>query len=123
MDSVPRLHFAHVPTPIEELPRLSNKLGGPRIFIKRDDQTGLAFGGNKTRKLEFLVAEAQAQGAKMLISAGAMQSNHCRQTAAAAAKFGMECILVLSGRPISCSIFCSMRISSGLRTAKTVTLC
>jgi D-cysteine desulfhydrase family pyridoxal phosphate-dependent enzyme len=98
MDSVPRLHFAHVPTPIEELPRLSNKLGGPRIFIKRDDQTGLAFGGNKTRKLEFLVAEAQAQGAKMLISAGAMQSNHCRQTAAAAAKFGMECILVLSGQ-------------------------
>jgi D-cysteine desulfhydrase family pyridoxal phosphate-dependent enzyme len=98
MNSIPRLHFAHLPTPIEELPRLSKKLGGPRIFVKRDDQTGLAFGGNKTRKLEFLVAEAQVQGAKTLISAGAMQSNHCRQTAAAAAKFGMECILVLNGQ-------------------------
>jgi D-cysteine desulfhydrase family pyridoxal phosphate-dependent enzyme len=98
MNSIPRLRFAHLPTPIEELPRLSKKLGGPRIFVKRDDQTGLAFGGNKTRKLEFLVAEAQAQGAKTLISAGAMQSNHCRQTAAAAAKFGMECILVLNGQ-------------------------
>ena len=98
MNSIPRYRFAHLPTPIEELPRLSTALGGPQIFIKRDDQTGLAFGGNKTRKLEFLVAEAQAQGAKMLISAGAMQSNHCRQTAAAAAKFGMECILVLNGQ-------------------------
>jgi len=98
MDSIPRTHFAHLPTPIEEMPRLSEALGGPRLFIKRDDQTGLAFGGNKTRKLEFLVAEAQAQGARMLISAGAMQSNHCRQTAAAAARFGMECILVLNGQ-------------------------
>ena len=87
MTSIPRLHFAHLHTAIEEMPRLSAELGGPRLFIKRDDQTGLAFGGNKTRKLEFLVAEAQAQGAKMLISAGAMQSNHCRQTAAAAAKY------------------------------------
>ena len=95
---IPRLRFAHLPTPIEELPRLSATLGGPRILVKRDDQTGLAFGGNKTRKLEFLVAEAQEQGAKMLISAGAIQSNHCRQTAAAAAKFGFECILVLTGQ-------------------------
>jgi len=94
---IDRLHFAHLPTPIEELPRLSAFLGGPRLLIKRDDQTGLAFGGNKTRKLEFLVAEAQAQGAKMLISAGAIQSNHCRQTAAAAARFGFECTLVLTG--------------------------
>jgi D-cysteine desulfhydrase len=94
---VNRLHFAHLPTPIEELPRLSEFLGGPRLLVKRDDQTGLAFGGNKTRKLEFLVAEAQAQGAKMLISAGAIQSNHCRQTAAAAARFGFECTLVLTG--------------------------
>ena len=92
-----RLRFAHLPTPIEELPRLSAALGGPRILVKRDDQTGLAFGGNKTRKLEFLVAEAQEQGARMLISAGAIQSNHCRQTAAAAAKFGFECTLVLTG--------------------------
>ena len=94
---VQRLNFAHLPTPVEELPRLSEFLSGPRLLIKRDDQTGLAFGGNKTRKLEFLVAEAQAQGAKMLISAGAIQSNHCRQTAAAAARFGFECTLVLTG--------------------------
>jgi len=97
MNQIPRLHFAHLPTPIEELPRLSAALGGPRILVKRDDQTGLAFGGNKTRKLEFLVAEAQEQGAKMMISAGAIQSNHCRQTAAAAARFGFECTLVLTG--------------------------
>jgi D-cysteine desulfhydrase len=97
MKNIPRLHFAHLPTPIEELPRLSEALGGPRLLIKRDDQTGLAFGGNKTRKLEFLVAEAREQGAKTLISGGALQSNHCRQTAAAAARFGFDCILVLNG--------------------------
>jgi D-cysteine desulfhydrase family pyridoxal phosphate-dependent enzyme len=97
MKNIPRLHFAHLPTPIEELPRLSEALGGPRLFVKRDDQTGLAFGGNKTRKLEFLVAEASDQGAKTLISGGALQSNHCRQTAAAAAKFGFACTLVLNG--------------------------
>ncbi len=94
---IPRLHFAHLPTPIEALPRLSEALGGPRLLIKRDDQTGLAFGGNKTRKLEFLVAEARDQSAKILISGGALQSNHCRQTAAAAARFGFKCILVLTG--------------------------
>src|SRR5512134_827207 len=97
MKPIPRLHFAHLPTPIEELPRLSETLRGPRILVKRDDQTGLAFGGNKTRKLEFLVAEARDQGAKTLISGGAMQSNHCRQTAAAAARYGFECKLVLTG--------------------------
>ncbi len=97
MKEISRLHFAHLPTAIEELPRLSDHLAGPRILIKRDDQTGLAFGGNKTRKLEFLVAEARDQGAKTLISGGALQSNHCRQTAAAAARFGLDCILVLSG--------------------------
>ena len=95
--NIPRLHFAHLPTPIEDIPRLSAHLGGPRLLVKRDDQTGLAFGGNKTRKLEFLVAEAQAQGARTLISGGALQSNHCRQTAAAAARFGLDCILVLNG--------------------------
>ena len=95
---LPRLHFAHLPTAIEELPRLTKYLSGPRILVKRDDQTGLAFGGNKTRKLEFLVAEALDQGAKMLITAGALQSNHCRQTAAAAARFGLDCILVLNGQ-------------------------
>ncbi|HEX9839051.1 MAG TPA: D-cysteine desulfhydrase family protein [Anaerolineales bacterium] len=97
MKEISRLKFAHLPTPIEELPRLSEKLGGPRILVKRDDQTGLAFGGNKTRKLEFLVAEAREQEAKMLISGGALQSNHCRQTAAAAARFGFDCTLVLNG--------------------------
>src|ERR671922_1831090 len=93
----PRLNFAHLPTPIETLRRLSEALGGPRLLIKRDDQTGLAFGGNKTRKIEFLVAEARDQGARTLVSAGALQSNHCRQTAAAAARFGFKCILVLTG--------------------------
>jgi D-cysteine desulfhydrase len=94
---IPRIHFAHLPTPIDELPRLTEYLNGPRILVKRDDQTGLAFGGNKTRKLEFLVAEALEQGARMLISGGALQSNHCRQTAAAAARFGLDCTLVLNG--------------------------
>ena len=94
---IPRLHFAHLPTPIESLVRLSKFLGEPRLLVKRDDQTGLAFGGNKTRKLEFLIAEAREQGAKTLISGGALQSNHCRQTAAAAARFGFKCILVLTG--------------------------
>jgi D-cysteine desulfhydrase len=88
------LNFAQLPTPVEALPRLSEILDGPRLLIKRDDQTGLAFGGNKTRKLEFLVAEGRDQGARTLISGGALQSNHCRQTAAAAARFGFECILV-----------------------------
>lgn len=97
MNNITRLHFAHLPTPVEELPRLSDLLAGPRILVKRDDQTGLAFGGNKTRKLEFLIAEAMEQGARTLISGGAMQSNHCRQTAAAAARYGFECTLVLTG--------------------------
>jgi D-cysteine desulfhydrase family pyridoxal phosphate-dependent enzyme len=93
--TLPRLKFAHLPTAIEPLPRLSAALGGPRLLVKRDDQTGLAFGGNKTRKLEFLLAEAQANGARKLITAGALQSNHCRQTAAAAARNGFDCTLVL----------------------------
>jgi D-cysteine desulfhydrase family pyridoxal phosphate-dependent enzyme len=95
--NISRLNFAHLPTPVEELPRLTAALGGPRILVKRDDQTGLAFGGNKTRKLEFLVAEAREQGADILISAGTIQSNHCRQTVAAAARFGFDCTLVLTG--------------------------
>ena len=97
MNTIPRLHFAHLPTRVEALPRLTEYLRGPRILVKRDDQTGLAFGGNKTRKLEFLVAEALEQGAKTLITGGALQSNHCRQTAAAAARHGLGCILVLNG--------------------------
>ncbi len=94
---IPRLKIACLPTPIEPLPRLSAVLGGPRLWVKRDDQTGLALGGNKARKLEFLLAEALAVGAKTLISVGAAQSNHCRQVAAAARRFGFDCILVLNG--------------------------
>ena len=94
---LPKLNFAHLPTPVESLPRLSEQLKGPEILIKRDDQTGLAFGGNKTRKLEYLLADAQAQGADTLITGGAVQSNHCRQTAAAAARNGFSCTLVLTG--------------------------
>lgn len=87
------------PTPLHPLPRLSDSLGGPEIWVKRDDQTGLATGGNKTRKLRLLVADALAQAADTLITAGAVQSNHCRQTAAAAAQFGLQCHLVLRGSP------------------------
>ncbi len=97
MKSLPRLKIAHLPTPVDELPHLSAELGGPRLLIKRDDQTGLAFGGNKTRKLEYLLAEAQSRQARTVITAGAVQSNHCRQTAAAAAQQGLDCILVLAG--------------------------
>jgi D-cysteine desulfhydrase len=84
---------------VEHLTRLSKYLGGPEIWIKRDDQTGLAMGGNKTRKLEFLVGDALAKGCDTLITAGAAQSNHCRQTAAAAARAGLRCELVLGGEP------------------------
>jgi len=89
--------IAHLPTPVERLDRLSKHLGGPEILIKRDDLTGLATGGNKTRKLEFLVAEALAKGCDHLITTGAPQSNHCRQTAAAAAQFGLGCSLIMRG--------------------------
>jgi D-cysteine desulfhydrase family pyridoxal phosphate-dependent enzyme len=94
----PRIRIAHLPTPIEPLPRLSSRLGGPNLWVKRDDLTGLAGGGNKARKLEFLVAEALAKGADTLVTCGAVQSNHARQTAAAAAKLGLGCTLVLRGR-------------------------
>lgn len=95
LDSFPRVPLAHLPTPLEPMPRLSAALGGPPLWVKRDDATGLAFGGNKTRKLEYLMAEAQAAGADTVITAGVVQSNHVRQTAAAAAKLGMGCHLVL----------------------------
>ena len=94
----PRVRLGHFPTPLEPMPRLSDHLGGPKLWIKRDDCTGLATGGNKTRKLEYLVADAQAQGADTLITLGALQSNHARQTAAAAAKLGLKCVLVLEDR-------------------------
>lgn len=94
----PRLRFAHLPTPLEPLENLSAHLGGPKIWVKRDDCTGLAMGGNKTRKLEFLMADALDQGADTIITQGATQSNHARQTAAIAAKLGMECHVVLEDR-------------------------
>ena len=97
-DHLARVSLAHLPTPVEEMTRLRQQLGGgPRLLIKRDDQTGLATGGNKTRKLEFLAGDALAQGADILVTVGGPQSNHCRQTAAAAAKLGLRCALVLSG--------------------------
>jgi len=93
-----RRRYTAGPTPLEPMPRLSAALGGPNIFMKRDDLTGLASGGNKTRKLEFLVADALSQGADTLVTVGAVQSNHCRLTLAAAAKEGLKCRLVLEQR-------------------------
>src|SRR3712207_5481365 len=90
-----RLHLAHLPTPLEPLERLSRELGGPRIWVKRDDLTGLAGGGNKTRKLEFLLGDARNRGADMVMTAGAVQSNHARQTAAACARLDLGCELFL----------------------------
>ena len=98
LQHIPRVHFAHLPTPLERAPRLSAALGGPTVWIKRDDCTGLAGGGNKTRKLEFLLAEARAKGADTIVTFGALQSNHARQTAAACAKLGLRCELILSRR-------------------------
>ena len=93
-----RLRFAHLPTPLEPMERLSKRLGGPRLWIKRDDCTGLAGGGNKTRKLEFLMAAAVADKADAVITQGATQSNHARQTAAIAARLGMDCHILLEDR-------------------------
>jgi 1-aminocyclopropane-1-carboxylate deaminase len=90
-----RFPLAHLPTPVEPLRRLSAHLGGPEIWIKRDDCTGLASGGNKTRKLEYLLSDALAQGADTLVTIGGIQSNHTRQTAAAAARAGLRSVLVL----------------------------
>lgn len=94
----PRLRITHAPTPLEPLSRLTEMLGGPNLWIKRDDCTGLASGGNKTRKLEYLIADALAQGADTVITQGATQSNHARQTAAIAARLGLQCHLILEDR-------------------------
>jgi len=91
----PRIRITHGPTALEPMHRLTAALGGPNLWIKRDDCTGLATGGNKTRKLEYLVADAVQHGADTLITQGATQSNHARQTAAIAAKMGMECHIIL----------------------------
>jgi L-cysteate sulfo-lyase len=94
----PRVRITHAPTPLEPMTRLSRELGGPDLWIKRDDCTGLATGGNKTRKLEYLMADALAAQADVVITQGATQSNHARQTAAIAAKLGLGCELVLEDR-------------------------
>nr|WP_234899390.1 D-cysteine desulfhydrase [Ruegeria lacuscaerulensis] len=94
----PRVSLGHLPTPLEPMDRLSEFLGGPRLWVKRDDCTGLSSGGNKTRKLEFLMADAVQKGADTIITQGATQSNHARQTAAAAAKLGLACHILLEDR-------------------------
>ncbi|GGC31826.1 1-aminocyclopropane-1-carboxylate deaminase [Siccirubricoccus deserti] len=94
----PRIRLGHLPTPLEPMEALSRHLGGPKLWIKRDDCTGLSTGGNKTRKLEFLMAEALGLKADIVITQGATQSNHARQTAAAAAKLGLECLILLEDR-------------------------
>jgi D-cysteine desulfhydrase family pyridoxal phosphate-dependent enzyme len=98
LNQVPRLAFGHYPTPIEELPRFRQLLGAnaPRIFIKRDDYTGPGFGGNKVRKLEYILAKAKADGADVAISCGGVKSNHARVTAAMCARVGLRCVLVLN---------------------------
>ncbi len=95
---LPRIRLAHLPTPLEYLPRLSKYLGGPKIWIKRDDLTGPSFGGNKVRKLEFVMADALEKGANVVITTGGIQSNHARSTAAVASKLGVKAILVLRGK-------------------------
>jgi D-cysteine desulfhydrase family pyridoxal phosphate-dependent enzyme len=94
LDPFPRIHLAHLPTPLEPMRRLGEELGC-EIWVKRDDCTGLGLGGNKVRKLEFLLGAAREDGAELVITVGGVQSNHARQTAAAAAKLGMRCQLVL----------------------------
>lgn len=97
LSSLPRVPLAFTPTPLEEAPRLSAAIGGPRILIKRDDQTGLALGGNKARKLEYWLGEAMARSADVIITTGDVGSNHARMTAAAARRFGLLPVLILSG--------------------------
>lgn len=94
-----RLHLSHLPTPVEPMDRLGRYLGGPQLFIKRDDCTGLASGGNSARKLEFLMADAIGAGANVVITQGPIQSNHARQTAAIASTLNMQCALALEDRP------------------------
>lgn len=98
LEAFPRIRLGHLPTPLEPMDRLSEALGGPRIWVKRDDCTGLSSGGNKTRKLEFLLAEALRAKADCVITQGATQSNHARQTAAACARLGLACHILLEDR-------------------------
>lgn len=101
--AIPRLSYGHDPTPLEELPRLRAALGpnAPRLLVKRDDYTGPGFGGNKVRKLEYVLAQAQADGAEIAITVGGEKSNHARVTAAMCARLGLRCVLVLNAAAIS----------------------
>src|SRR4051794_2123154 len=90
---LPRVSLAHLPTPLEEMPRFTKHLNGPRVWVKRDDCTGLYFGGNKTRHNEFLLADALEKKADVLVWGAGVQSNNCRQTAAACNKLGLDCVL------------------------------
>ena len=98
IDRLPRIRLANLPTPLEEMPRLSKLLGGPKIWIKRDDLTGLVFGGNKVRKLEFEIADAVKQRADVIVAGGVIQSNHALATTVAARKLGMKVVLLLRGK-------------------------
>lgn len=99
LGNLPRVKLANLPTPLEDAPRLTKYLRGPRLWIKRDDLTGLALGGSKARKLEFLLGQARQQGCDVIVTVGAVQSNHARMTAAAAARMGFDVIVVLNGEP------------------------
>src|SRR3989475_9429521 len=97
LDRIPRLQLATLPTPLQEMPRLAAAIGLDRLLVKRDDNTGLALGGNKARKLEYLVEAAKREGADILLTIGAPQSNHCRCTAAAARVAGIDAHLIFNG--------------------------
>ena len=100
LERIPRVEMAALPTPLQETPRLAAAIGLDRLLIKRDDNTGLAFGGNKARKLEYLGADAVRAGADIVLTLGAPQSNHCRMTAAASRVIGMDCHLIFNGQPV-----------------------
>jgi 1-aminocyclopropane-1-carboxylate deaminase/D-cysteine desulfhydrase-like pyridoxal-dependent ACC family enzyme len=96
LDQIPKIDLAFLPTPLQKVERLASKIGVKELYIKRDDQTGLALGGNKARKLEYLMAEAKSIGADVVFTLGGPQSNHCRQTAAAARACGLDSVLIFS---------------------------
>ena len=103
-EKLPRVPLAHLPTPLEEVKRFARELSGPRVLIKRDDCTGLAFGGNKTRHNEFILGHALEEGAETLVWGAGVQSNNCRQTAAACAKLGLECDTPRTGEELAALI-------------------
>ena len=123
LDSIARERFCLLPTPIHKLSRLSNEIGEVNIYVKRDDLTGIAFGGNKNRKLEFLLADAKKKGVDVVLTEGALTSNHCLQTAACAAKMGMDCELVLSdaasGEKITGNILLNQILDTKIHRVKT----